>query len=482
MRSFASQSVAVLGLALSVVGAQQPAPEPFLQRHAKLDISIDYVATRLSGVMTLDIENWTGRPANRASFILHRLMKASRVDDGTGHVLRFTQDVVRFEDDPIRQVTRIVVDLPKPIAPSSRTMVRIAYAGYLTPYTEIGWLYVRDHIDTAFTIIRSDALAYPVIGGSNDAANRRIPTADFTYDVSVRVPSRFVVASGGVANVVTHADGTTTWQYTTAEPSPFLNVSIAPFDTISSEGVHIFYFREDSAGARQLMTNAQSALRLLTEWFGPQHGRINLAITEIPDGWGSQADRVGGIIQTAAAFKDAARANEMYHELSHLWNVADLDKPSPRWNEGLATFLESLLKERVNQWAGRSAYEEWYFARVKKGAMTDSLLRATPLLDYGKRAMTDWSYSVGAVMFAVLYDLVGQQEFNEVVGGYYQRFVDGGTTRDFVDFAKRASPHDLDLSALLDDWILTAHWTQVIAAASSVHDLSDHYRAGAHRP
>jgi hypothetical protein len=425
------------------------------------------------------MENWTGRPASRVSFILHRLMEASRVDDGAGGALRFTQDVVRFDDDPMRQVDRVVVDLPHAVAPKGRATVRISYAGYLSPYTEIGWLYVRDHIDTTFTILRSDALAFPVIGGTNDAANRRALRKDFTYDASVRVPSKFVVATGGNASRVTNTDGTSTWRYTTAEPSPFLNISIAPFDTISVGGIRIFHFREDSAGARQLMANAQTALHLLTEWFGPQRGVVNLTVAEIPDGWGSQADRVGGIIQTAAAFKDVSRANEMYHELSHLWNVKDSDRPSPRWNEGLASFLESLLKERIHQWNGRSKYEAWYFDRVKKAAATDSVLRVTPFVDYGTRGITDWSYSVGAVFFATLYDLVGEQDFNKIVGGYYQKYAAGGSTREFVAFAKQASA--LDLSALLDDWILTPRWTTVIAGATSVQDLSAHYKAGANR-
>jgi hypothetical protein len=366
------------------------------------------------------------------------------------------------------------VDLPQAILPAQRTEVRIAYGGHLTPYTEIGDLYVRDHIDTAFTILRSDALAYPVIGGLNDAANRRAPSAGFTYEAAIRVPTGFVVATGGVSHRSAHADGTSTWTYTTSEPSPFLNISIARFDTLGEGGIHIFHFRDDSLGARRLMANAQAAIQMLTNWFGPQQNAVNLTITEIPDGWGSQADRVGGIIQSAAAFRDTSRVNELYHELSHLWNVHDVDTPSPRWNEGLASFLEALLKERINNCPRRRAYEAWYVASARKGAASDSTVRKTPFVDYGKARMTDWSYSVGAVMFATLYDLVGEQEFNKIVAGYYQRFAAGGSTRQFVEFAKGASTSDI--AALLDDWMLTTRWTAVIANATSIQDITAHYR------
>jgi hypothetical protein len=456
------------------LSSQEIAPEAFRARHITLDLGIAYADQGLSGSITYELENWTTRTASDVSFLLGRLMLTSRVLDAAGNPLRYAQDVVRFRDTPLRQVTQLQVHLPRPVPPGGRTTLRIDYAGNLVGYTEIGWLYVRDHIDTAFTIIRSDALAFPVVGGLSDAANRKVPEVDFTYDASIRVPSRYLVATGGALTRAPHADGTTTWRYTSGKPSPFLDVSIAPFDTLSEGRVRVFYFPADSAGARRLMTGAQSALRTLTQWFGPLHSELNLAITEIPDGWGSQASPVGGIIQTAAAFRDARRLGELYHELSHLWNAHDTDSPSPRWQEGLASFLEDLLRERLDGWTGRVKSDSGLIARVKTRMATDTSLRTVPFSDYGKRGMTGHSYSVGDIMFATLYDLVGEAEFNKIVGGYYQQFANGGSTRDFVAFARRnASP---DLTAFFDDWMWTPRWSAVLMTATSVRGLVDRYR------
>src|SRR3972149_6477562 len=52
-------------------------------------------------------------------------------------------------------------------------------------------------------------------------------------------------------------------------------------------------------------------------------------------------------IQSAAAFKDPEQHREVYHEISHLWNVPPTDRPSPRWNEGQASFLEYLVTQEV---------------------------------------------------------------------------------------------------------------------------------------
>jgi hypothetical protein len=96
------------------------------------------------------------------------------------------------------------------------------------------------------------------------------------------------------------------------------------------------------------------------------------------------------------------------------------------------------------------------------------------MIDYGTANKTGRSYRVGALMFATLFDLVGQQEFNQSVGGFYQRFGSGGSTKDFIDFAKRTSSHDL--TRFFDDWLLTTRWVDVLANATSISDLAAHYR------
>lgn len=424
--------------------------------------------------MRLEVQNWTTTPAGRVSILLNRLMDATRVTDASGAQLSFSQDVVRFEDQPLRQVTQVLVELRRTVPPGKTTTLQVEYAGHLVGYSEVGWLYVRDRIDTAFTILRAEALAFPEVGGINRAANNRRPREEFTYDASVRVPARFVVATGGRSTRAAHPDGTVTWRFESEGTSPFLNIAIAPFDTLSGNGIRFSYFRDDSAGARRLLASAEAAMGLLTSWFGPRRGNATLSITEIPDGWGSQANLTAGIIQTAAAFRDSTRVSEMYHELTHIWNVRDIDNSSPRWNEGLASFLELLLYERVNGWPGRHAYDKRYIAWLRGRVMEDSSLRTVPFIDYGKQGMTQSSYSVGGLMFGTLYDLVGAPEFNRIIGGYYQEFHQGATTRDFVAYAKRVATSDL--TQFFEDWLFTTRWTHLITEAASTAELTGRYK------
>lgn len=467
--------VAVAMTCLSVaLRAQSRSPEAFVLRNLALDVRIDFASDSMSASATLELENWTRAPSDRVSFLLGRLLAVSRVTDAGGVTLPFTQDVVRMSDDPMRQVNHVELRLPSAVGAGKSTVVRLAYSGFIVPYSEIGWSYVRDHIDTAFTIIREDALAFPSVGGLSESANRAAPRPEYTYDATVRAPTPYLVATGGAVTRRANDDGTTTWRYRSVKPSPFLNVAVAPFDTVSGHGVHVFYFREDSAGARRLLSSAERALDALAVAFGPLHDSLNLALIEIPDGWGSQASLVGGIIQTAAAFRDSTRVGELYHELSHLWNVKDLDAPSPRWNEGLAMFEQHLLRERLDGWTGRATTDAQTISRIKRRLSADPTLRTTTFADYGRARLTDNSYLVGDLMFATLYELVGGAELNRIMGGYFQSHENGGTTRDFVDWATRNSSGRL--ARLFDDWLFSTRWVQVIATASSVADLAARYR------
>lgn len=469
----------MLVLALFLCGsralaAEARAPEAFFVRHLELGLRIDYEQQRLAGEAVCELENQSGAPSDHVSLLLNRLMEASSVRDGAGRPLSYAQDVVRFEDNPMRQVTQLRVRLARPVPQGGRTKVRVAYAGNLVGFTEGGWLYVRDQIDTSFTILRWEGLAFPVVAGRCDSLNRSVSSRHFTYDVSIRVPAHYVVATGGRPSRTAHPDGSVTWRYESLKQSPFLNVCIAPFDTLSAGNVRVFYFAADSAGARRLLSKAGAALETYAQWFGPLREQPDLCITEIPDGWGSQADAVGGIIQTAAAFRDPRRLRELYHEISHLWNVPDTELAPSRWNEGLASFLEDLMQERLDEWKGRASSDSSLIAGLKKRLAADSSLRTVPFLDYGKRQMTGRSYSVGDILFATLFAVLGETEFDRVVGGYYQQFPQGGTTRDFVEFAKAATTRDV--SAVFDDWIYTTRWSSLVANARSVEELAAHYR------
>ncbi len=121
-----------------------------------------------------------------------------------------------------------------------------------------------------------------------------------------------------------------------------MDISIAPYELTEREGLTVFHFAEDRSSAERIAREFLRAVNQYTEWFGPMHDFRGLTIIEVPTGYGSQADAATILLQ-ASGFEDPDNPTQLYHEASHLWNVELAERPSPRWDEGLATFHEVLL-------------------------------------------------------------------------------------------------------------------------------------------
>jgi aminopeptidase N len=182
------------------------------------------------------------------------------------------------------------------------------------------------------------------------------------------------------------------------------------------------------------------AVGRFTQWYGPLRREPRVTVIEIPDGFGSQASLSAGIIQTAAAFRDRADLPQLYHELSHVWNVADLERPSPRWNEGLASFLEYRMAAELDGWADWDRIVGWYTQSAQRGCAA-SRCDSIPLARYGSAQMTDRSYSVGMLMFYVLFQTLGAEGFDRAYRDFFQRYQSaGGTSTNLAEAFRRVAP------------------------------------------
>jgi hypothetical protein len=237
-------------------------PEPRLRLRAiELAVDIDYETERLTGTAALEVENLSENPNQEASLLLGRLMRFERIETPDGSQIPFRQEIVTFADSPKKQVNRALVEMPEPIAAHGRARLRVTYSGYLVGYTETGSLYVKDHIDPEFTIVRADAYAFPVVAVASEEKNRSIPLADFSFDLRVTVPSDLTVADGGELVDRTEKGRRTTWHYRSVSSVPFLNLAIAKYDVAEKDGIKLYSFPKDREGpaASWAPRNAPSA-------------------------------------------------------------------------------------------------------------------------------------------------------------------------------------------------------------------------------
>ena len=315
--------------------------------------------------------------------------------------------------------------------------------------------YVKDNINPNFTILRMDSYAYPVAGVPSWEKNNAAGLANFNYTVSVTVPDSLTVINGGKLISKKISNGTAEYIYENIKTAWRIDIAIAKYSSISNNGFTVHYFPEDSSGAKIISAAVLKSYALYSEWFG-KIDFSGYSIIEIPDNWGSQTD-VSCIIQTAAAFKNKSHLFELYHELSHLWNISSKDEnPCRLESEGLAMFLQYLATEKFENKSGLlDSAAAVIFTKLKKRFESDSSASNTPIIDYGKKHITELSYTKGMLFFYLLYKTAGETDFMKAIRNYYLQYRSAGSsTVDFSNYlVKELKNKKIDL--LVKDWILT---------------------------
>lgn len=441
-----------------------------------LDFRVDFEEEKLYADIDLTVQNRTDGPVHEVPLVLYRLMTVRTVEDARGDALPFRQVVTASERNPKKQVNYVRVTLPRQLSIGERMKLRIVYDGYLEGYAKTGSSYVRDRIDEAFTILREDALAYPEVGRPG-APWPGLPT--FDYRARVTVPATHVVANGGEL-LHTKVDGEkVTYVYRNTEPAWRMDFAVARYGMLGDGAFRVYYLPGDSVGGARVLAAVRNSLDLFTRWFGPLREPPRMAVLEIPDGYGSQKD-VTSILQTAAAFRDPDRLYEVYHEVSHFWNVPPANASSPRLEEGLASYLEDLAAEELRGEERLEPTVRRLVAWVRSTFAENPRYAEVPMSEYGREEMTGLSYVVGQLMFYTLGEIVGQEDLRQIVGTYYRRYAaTGAGVAELAAVADEVT--DEDLEAFFEHWLFTTRWYDYLAEAGTIDEYTAAYRSAVSR-
>jgi hypothetical protein len=440
-----------------------------------LDVKIDFENQKIVAACGMTVINTSAEESKIIPLLLYRLMKVSSIKDEKGKPLVYVQRVLSFEDEEKYQVNYIEVTPRKHLLKEDSCKLIIEYDGYLFGYTETGMGYVRDNIDPEFTILRSDCRAYPELGYPSRKLNMLGGFApSFNYEMKIQVPDSLVVVNGGLLINKETKNGKSVYTYRNTKLAWRMDIAIGKYKFLETPLLKIYYLEKDSAGAETVFRYAQRTLNLYSEWWGKIKESKTFSVIEIPSGYGSQAD-VTCILQSADAFNDSTQMRQLYHEVSHLWNVKSNDRYYSRWSEGLATFIEFLTIEKLENRPYLDYVSDWYLKLVRKEIESDSLLRVIPMVDFGKMGIESYSYEVGMLMFRVLYQVMGEIDFNKCIRTYYSDYYfKGATTDDFVATAKKLS--STNLSKFFDEWIYSTKYTELLKSGVTINEMSKLYR------
>jgi aminopeptidase N len=113
--------------------------------------------------------------------------------------------------------------------------------------------------------------------------------------------------------------------------------------------------------------------------------------------------------------------------------------------------------------------------RLRAQFEREQRLATIPPIAYGQQDVTDLSYRTGMLMFGVLYDLLGQDALNRLVGGFYQdHHADGASTADFV--ARATAVASVNLKPFFRDWLYGTGYTRFLGGDLTLAQIAETYR------
>jgi len=455
---------------------QEDLPLPAVS-HYDLKFNLFLKENRLEAESLMKVRNDGPADASEIPFVLYRLFDVVEVTDEKGKALTFNQVVVKLSDEKSLQVNLVSVKLSRALAPGKTASVRLKYEGALWGYPEV-MAYVRDRIDEDYSLLRPDALAYPMLARASFRSLMTAYRSQFTYRVETAVPAGYVVACGGRPLETRHNSDTSIFTFESYTPTWRIDVAAAKFKIIEDESrkIRVFAIPEDEGEARRVIEAAQDSFRFYSGLFGELDDFPGFTIIEIPQGWGSQASDFY-ILQAAAAFRDKGRTSELYHEIAHNWNArakAGIQR-CRYFDEAFASYFQGLA---IREFEGQAAFEE-YMARLRdrflQSCGKDERNGSTPIADYWREERGENSYTKGAWSLFVLHQVIGDPAFRSLIRDLLGEF--RNREADFADFqgqAEKAVGRSLD--RFFKEWIFGAESSKLLQDNADIGKIVGRYR------
>jgi hypothetical protein len=445
--------------------------------HYELRVHIVPTDERLTAEARITVSNPTASAWREIPFLLYRLLAVDGAEDEHNVPLSYRQTVVSMSDEKNCQVNSVALTLREPLLAGGTTKITLKYSGAIFGYPEV-MPYVREHIGEDYTLLRPDALAYPILAEPSFRSFVATVGALFTYDLEITVPSGTQVACGGLPRGNSVDDGTETFRFASRLPTFRMDIAAAKFKVVKNDAgnLAVYALPEDVAGAPNLLKEMQRVIAFYTSWFGPSPKAAAYTVIEVPEGYGSQASDFY-ILLVAGTFKDPKRVDEVYHEIGHAWNPKV--KPEierTRWfDEAFASYFEALA---LREFQGQKAFDDQmagYREHFRDDASKDSRNATTPIADYGKEELGENSYTKGAWSLYVLNQIVGDEQFKQIIRTVLREFSDRPADfKDFQDVAARVSQRDL--SCFYHEWIFGAESSKLLQGNSSIQEIVQRYR------
>ncbi len=439
-----------------------------------LNITINYQDVSFSGQAQIDYTNNEDTTLDRLYF---RLLPNGRGAYGNGS-LTVTQAYVNQQIiQPVLSANNTVLEapLPAPLLPAGTLHVTLGFSGRL-PIDFGGKNAPSGYGIYNFTNnVMILSAWYPILAVYDQHGWNLDPVSNLGdsvysdiafYTVTVTSPANLVIATTGVVERLSSADGFSRYRLSSGPVRDF-TMALSPDYQMRSkivEGVKVnsYFLPQHSQGGELALDIAADSLRIYNQKFAPYpYPEFDVIETPLRDAAGVEFPNIALI---GSYLYDDPRSNNFVttvaHEVAHQWwyNVVGNNVFSEPWlDESLTTYTSSLYYEyKFGQDAATGLlnyYQNRYDqirARGQDDQITQNMAHFENLSD--PRTYGGIVYAKGALFFQALRQEVGDQAFFDALKAYYQAHQFGiAIGNDLLKSFETSSGRSLD--AFYKEWL-----------------------------
>ncbi|WP_417449918.1 hypothetical protein [Kordiimonas sp.] len=444
---------------------------------AKLHLDTRPDRAQMLGAYQVSFRNTGDAPLGRVSILLNPGLRVSKVLGPGGARLQTSDRNANVAGTTGLRLKVVDISFAVPLKPKSRLEIVIHYAGTLDDLSVMGLPQSREMLSPDFTMLRAEGFAYPVF------AYPTMPGIEAAWQGKPFHQVAFVEVNGSqnIVGNLSFAEKTTTgtktnFELKSTQPTGPLTLAIGDYDTNRSGGITVAFRTGQATEARSIAAALATYSESLNQSVGTPKSNAQLTIASVRDGYGS--GRRQGLVYVEDSMFDAATLSEgrgigakLRAAVLDMW-MLNPSRAAGHWANGIDRFIMAAQTSESDM----PHIKKTLFDEVLTLEKRNRTLGKTPLTDFTTEGFEVEADAVSTLAFAVLHDLLGEEQFWALIrklrGELSAGYTDTTTLADFLD----RSLDNRAAKKFAANWFEKGRMGKDLAKAETFGELVSRYR------
>lgn len=375
---------------------------------AKLHLDNSPGRGQMVGAYQFAFRPLNGGYINTLTVLLNPGLRIEKVVGAGNRDLAFTSSITPIAEMNGLELRVAEITLPSTLLGTNRTEIVIHYRGTLENLSRYGLEGVPDQLDPDFAMIRAKAFAYPVFANPNRSDIEQVWLETRMSQVAfIELPDTHTLAGSLQIREKTLSGSKINYELKASKPTSLMSMAIAPYNTLSDGPISIAYLRGSSASATTLRDQLNERFQAIEALLGAANKDASLQIVEVPADTQTLPSSTSVFI--SGSIPDSMKISDSMHsKIAGFWRINSRGRAN-HWADGLDQVIAAAVSDTL------PIASEHLFQASKTALSANKAISKTPLEEFLTEGLEAEQAVVSGLAFAVLRDMLGEDDFFAVV-------------------------------------------------------------------